>query len=131
MFWRTGKQCRDRWLNNLDPTIKRCTFAQQAAAINAVCTQCTITAIYCFADPFTREELSIMNYAFQKLGKRWTDIAAQLDGRTENQVKNYMFSRQRAEKRRSGAFSSADAASAPMSMDTPSSAAASDDEGSL
>lgn len=28
MFWRTGKQCRDRWLNNLDPTIKRCKCAQ-------------------------------------------------------------------------------------------------------
>jgi hypothetical protein len=44
-----------------------------------------------------------MTFAFQRLGKRWTDIAAQLEGRTENQVKNYMFSRQRAQKRRTGA----------------------------
>lgn len=69
-----------------------------------------------------------MNFAFQKLGKRWTDIAAQLDGRTENQVKNYMFSRQRAEKRRSGAFSSAEAAA--QALGTPSTTADSGDEGS-
>jgi len=68
-----------------------------------------------------------MNFAFQKLGKRWTDIAAQLDGRTENQVKNYMFSRQRAQKRRSGAFESAEAQAREQL--TPSTTADSEDEG--
>ncbi len=66
-----------------------------------------------------------MTYAFQKLGKRWTDIAAQLEGRTENQVKNYMFSRQRAQKRRTGTLSLFGELDAP----TPSTAAGSDDEG--
>lgn len=58
---RTAKQCRERWLNNVNPDIRR--------------------------DEWTAEEDSII-LKFQKIyPNRWAVIARELKGRTENSVK--------------------------------------------
>ncbi|GBF93219.1 transcription factor [Raphidocelis subcapitata] len=59
---RIGKQCRERWNHHLRPDIKR--------------------------DAWTEEEERKLVQAHQALGNRWSDIARQLPGRTENAVKN-------------------------------------------
>ncbi|CAK4642387.1 hypothetical protein LEN26_011347 [Aphanomyces euteiches] len=58
---RTSKQCRERWYNHLDPNIVR--------------------------GDYTPEEDQIIIEAQQRIGNRWSAIAAMLPGRTEDAVK--------------------------------------------
>ncbi|CAA7390837.1 unnamed protein product [Spirodela intermedia] len=60
---RCGKSCRLRWLNYLRPNIKH--------------------------GDFTEEEDAIICSLFARIGSRWSIIAAQLPGRTDNDIKNY------------------------------------------
>lgn len=60
---RCGKSCRLRWLNYLRPDIKH--------------------------GGFTEEEDNIICTLYSQMGSRWSLIAAQLPGRTDNDVKNY------------------------------------------
>ncbi|KAI4971973.1 transcription factor MYB41-like [Hordeum vulgare subsp. vulgare] len=60
---RCGKSCRLRWINYLRPDLKRGTFSQE------------------------EEDLIIRLHSM--LGNKWSQIAAQLPGRTDNEVKNF------------------------------------------
>ncbi|XP_059302636.1 transcription factor MYB36-like [Lycium ferocissimum] len=60
---RCGKSCRLRWLNYLRPNIKH--------------------------GDFSDEEDRIICSLYANIGSRWSIIAAQLPGRTDNDIKNY------------------------------------------
>ncbi|XP_050887727.1 transcription factor MYB87 [Lathyrus oleraceus] len=60
---RCGKSCRLRWMNYLRPNIKH--------------------------GGFTEEEDTIICTLYSQIGSRWSVIASELHGRTDNDVKNY------------------------------------------
>jgi hypothetical protein len=75
---RTGKQCRERWHNHLDPAILR--------------------------SPWTLQEERTLFEAHSQLGNKWADISQILQGRTDNSIKNHYYSAVRREFRRLEGF---------------------------
>jgi hypothetical protein len=59
---RQGKQCRERWYNHLDPTLKKGSWRVE-------------------------EDIYLLQMQIE-IGNRWSEIAKGLQGRTENSVKN-------------------------------------------
>ncbi|XP_060188205.1 transcription factor MYB101 [Lycium barbarum] len=64
---RCGKSCRLRWANHLRPNLKK--------------------------GAFSPEEERIIIELHAKLGNKWARMAAQLPGRTDNEIKNYWNTR--------------------------------------
>lgn len=63
---RSGKQCRERWFNTLNPDVKK--------------------------GNWTPEEDFIIFDSYRQYGSHWTKIAEKLPGRTENSIKNRFYS---------------------------------------
>ncbi|XP_027343493.1 transcription factor MYB101-like [Abrus precatorius] len=70
---RCGKSCRLRWANHLRPNLKK--------------------------GAFSHEEEQIIVDLHAKLGNKWARMAAQLPGRTDNEIKNFWNTRMKRRQR--------------------------------
>ncbi|KAK7738437.1 hypothetical protein SLS62_011392 [Diatrype stigma] len=73
MGTRSAKQCRERYHQNLKPTLRH--------------------------DPITAEEGRVIEQLVEQMGKRWADIARKLNNRSDNHVKNWWNSNNSHQKR--------------------------------
>ncbi|GAA5885688.1 hypothetical protein JCM16303_003115 [Sporobolomyces ruberrimus] len=70
---RSGKQCRERWHNHLNPSINK--------------------------SEWTAEEDALIKELYSKIGSRWAEMAKYLPGRPDNAIKNHWNASQVREKR--------------------------------
>jgi hypothetical protein len=75
---RTSKQCRERWINRVNPELN-------------------IT-------PWTPEELDILTSAYEEMGSKWSRIEQRLPGRSANGIKNCWNSLMRKRERHDHGF---------------------------
>mmetsp|Transcript_27366 Transcript_27366/g.49257 ORF Transcript_27366/g.49257 Transcript_27366/m.49257 type:complete len:249 (+) Transcript_27366:95-841(+) len=71
---RSGKQCRERWHNHLDPSIKK--------------------------GYWTPEETLKLFETHRVVGNKWADISGLLPGRSDNSIKNHFYSTMRKQYRK-------------------------------
>ncbi|KAL7547973.1 hypothetical protein ACHAWF_011248 [Thalassiosira exigua] len=70
---RIGEQVKERWVNNLDPEVKR--------------------------GVWTADEMRILREAQKELGNKWAEIAKCIPGRSENSVKNRWYNQKTSDRR--------------------------------
>ncbi|KAK9762755.1 hypothetical protein K7432_011197 [Basidiobolus ranarum] len=71
---RTGKQCRERWHNHLDPRIDK--------------------------SPFTPEEEDLIFRLYSQMGSKWAEMSKLMPGRPDNAIKNYFNTTMQRKRRR-------------------------------
>ena len=87
---RSGKQCRERWHNHLNPAVKK--------------------------GPLTPKEEKLVFEAQQEYGNKWADIAKLLEGRTDNVIKNHFYSTLRRQLRKILRIAQGDSAAEPKEV---------------
>eukprot|EP00947_MAST-08B_sp_MAST-8B-sp1_P001717 g1717.t1 len=100
---RIGKQCRERWHNHLNPSLRKV--------------------------PWTPEEEKVVIEARARLGNRWAQIARMLPGRSDNDVKNRWYASLRKRVENTALNGTVESKASEIAGEAPGGAAASKNAG--
>lgn len=90
---RSGKQCRERWHNHLDPS------SQSRSALSCTRTSAHISGFCSTVNKgdWTPEEDALIQQMYAQFGSKWAEMAKHLPGRPDNAIKNH-FNAQKQKK---------------------------------